>query len=77
MSEYLEQEENEEEFSPEVAERQESLRLDGVAKEIDSTASFPMLFGIGLITSLFNRPAKHVSSDEVGEEKPKHKNKHE
>ncbi|MDO8584999.1 MAG: hypothetical protein Q7R85_02665 [bacterium] len=69
MSEYLEQEEDEEGgFDAEAAEQQESVRLEGVAREIDSAASFPMLFGIGLITSLFNRPAKNK------EEEPKPKN---
>lgn len=69
MSEFIEQEEGEEEkFDFEAAERQESMRLEGVAKEIDATASFPMLFGIGLITSLFNRPTKH---EEKPAEKPR------
>ena len=69
MSELIEQEEGEEEkFDFEAAEEEEKFRLEGVAKEVDSTVSFPMLFGIGLITSLFSRPAKNV------EEKPQRKN---
>lgn len=56
MPELLEQEEGQEEFDAKAAEREESRRLRGVAKEIDETVSFPMLGALQLITSLFDRP---------------------
>lgn len=60
MPELFEQEEGEEEFDVEAAEREEERRLSGAAEQVDKTVSWPIVGALGLITSLFDHPVKHA-----------------